>query len=168
MLSGRNTACARCFSRGPVAPLPECSWIPACAGMTGRNPYRAPTSLAPRVSQARGHSRRPRPTCSFPRKRESTGPPNPAMFRPERIPRAGQPTASGSQHPAWIPALECLRRGAFPQAPPHLSFPRKRESTGPSNPAMFRPERIPRVGQPTASGSQHPAWIPARDEEIQR
>ncbi len=37
MLSGRNTACARCFSRGPVASLPECSWIPACAGMTGRS-----------------------------------------------------------------------------------------------------------------------------------
>ena len=62
MLSGRNTACARCFSRGPVASLPECSWIPACAGMTGRSLSSSDEPGPPCVSGG-GHSRRPRPTC---------------------------------------------------------------------------------------------------------
>ena len=148
-----------CHSRG--SGNPQDRPIRPCSGRSGSLRAGQPTasgSQHPAWIPAleclrRGHSRRPRPTCSFPRKRESTGPPNPAMFRPERIPRAGQPTASGSQHPAWIPALECLRRGAFPQATPHLSFPRKRESTGPPNPAMFR------AGADPSGGPAHGFWF---------
>ena len=86
-----------------------------------------PRRAWPPVCLRRGHSRRPRPTCSFPRKRESSRTAQSGHVQAGADPSRGPAhVRNDRQVPvelrrAWPPV--CLRRGAFPQATPHLIIP---------------------------------------------
>ena len=113
MLSGRNTACARCFSRGPVASLPECSWIPACAGMTGRSLSSSDEPGPPCVSGGgipAGHA----PLAH-------SGPPNPAEAGIHRTAQSGHAQAGadpsgGPAHGFWFSTPRLDSRPRMSQA----------------------------------------------------